>query len=56
MKSQKKKLQELKVLHELLKEIYEFEDIQVKPHRATGAHKLGAHHNMLDKYGLYMQH
>ena len=31
-----KKLRELKVLHELLKEIYEFEDNQVKPHRATG--------------------
>ena len=38
-----KKLRELKVLHERLKEIYEFEDNQVKPHRATGtrwiAHK-----------------
>ena len=31
-----KKLRELKVLHELLKEIYEFKDNQVKPHRATG--------------------
>ena len=55
-----KNLRELKVLHELLKEICEFEDNQVKPHRATGtrwvAHKLETLHNMLDKYGLYMQH
>ena len=55
-----KKLRELKVLHKLLKEICKFEDNQVKPHRATGtrwiAHKLEALHNMLDKYGLYMQH
>ena len=31
-----KKLRELKVLHELLKEIYEFEGNQVIPHHATG--------------------
>ena len=55
-----KKLQELKKLHELLKEISKFEDDQVKPHCATGtrsiAHKLEALHSMLDKYKLYMQH
>ena len=55
-----KKLRELKKLHELLKEIYEFDDERVKPHRAAGtrwiAHKLEALQNMLDKYGLYMQH
>ena len=53
-----KKLRELKKLHELLKEIYEFDDERVKPHRAAGtrwiAHKLEALQNMLDKYGLYM--
>ena len=55
-----KKLRELKKLHELLKEIYEFDDERVKPQRAAGtrwiAHKLEALQNMLDKYGLYMQH
>ena len=55
-----KKLRELKKLHELLKEIYEFYGKRVKPHRAAGtrwiAHKLEALQNMLDKYGLYMQH
>ena len=48
------------MLHELLKEIYEIEDNQVKPHHATGTqwivHKLDTLHNMLNKYGLYMQH
>ena len=48
------------MLHELLKEIYKFEDNQVKPHHATGtrwiAHKLEITYKMLDKYGLYMQH
>ena len=55
-----KKLRELKKFHELLKEICEFDDERVKPHRAAGmrwiAHKLEALQNMLDKYGLYMQH
>ena len=48
------------MLHELLKEIYKFEDNQVKPHHATGtrwiAQKLEITYKMLDKYGLYMQH
>ena len=55
-----KKLRELKKLHELLKETYEFDDERVKPHCAAVtrwiAHKLEALQNMLDKYGLYMQH
>ena len=53
-----KKLRELKNLHTILKGVYEFD--QVKPHRASGtrwiAHKLIALENMLDKFGLYMQH
>ena len=55
-----KKLRELKKLHELLQEIYKFDDERVKSHRAGGtrwiAHKLDALQNMLDKYRLYMQH
>ena len=55
-----KKLRELKKLHKLLKETYKFDDERVKPHRTAGtrwiAHKLEALQNMLNKYGLYMQH
>ena len=55
-----KKLRELKNLHVILKNIYRFEIDRVKPHRASGtrwiAHKLIALENMLDKFGLYMQH
>lgn len=47
----------MKLLHELLKEIYKFEGDQIKP---TGtkwiAHKLEALRNVLDKNVLYMQH
>ena len=53
-----KMLRELKNLHTILKNVYEFENDQVKSHRATDtcwiAHKLIALKNMLDK--LYMQH
>ena len=55
-----KKLRELRDFHLTLREVYEFENNQVKPHRACGtrwiSHKLLALGNMLDKYGLYMQH
>ena len=55
-----KKFRELKKLHELLKEIYEFDGERVKPHRAAGmrwiVHKLEALQNMPNKYRLYMQH
>ena len=55
-----KKLRELKNLHVILKDIYGFENDRVKPHRASGTrwitHKLIAFENMLDKFGLYMQH
>ena len=54
------KLRELKNLHTILKGVYEFENDQVKPHRASGtrwiAQKLIALENMLDRFGLYMQH
>ena len=47
----------MKLLHELLKEIYKFEGDQIK---LTGtkwiAHKLEALRNVLDKNVLYMQH
>ena len=54
-------MRELKNLHAILKDIYGFENDRVKPHRASGtrwiAHKfLIALENMLDKFGLYMQH
>ena len=48
-----KKLREVKKLHELLKEIHEFDNERVKPHRAAGtrwiAHKPEALQNLLDK-------
>ena len=47
-----KKLRELKVLCELLKEIYKFKDNQAKSHHATGTRwivrKLEALHNMIN--------
>ena len=55
-----KKLRELRELHTVLKDIYRFVDEKVKPYRASGtrwiSHQLLALGNMLDKYGLYMQH
>ena len=55
-----KKTREIKILHDLLKEVLEFESDVVKPHRASGtrwiAHKLMALENMLDKFGMYLSH
>ena len=55
-----KKTRELKELHVVLKEILEFENDVIKPHRAAGtrwiSHKLLALENMLGKFGLYMTH
>ena len=59
-KVKQKTLRTKSITWELLKEIYEFEDDQVKPHCATGtqwiAYELEALCNMLEKYGLYMYH
>ena len=55
-----KKTREIKILHDMLKEILEFENGVVKPHRASGtrwiAHKVTALDNMLDKFGMYLAH
>ena len=55
-----KKTREIKDLYDMLKEILEFQNGVVKPHRAAGtrwiAHKLSALDNMLDKFGLYLSH
>ena len=55
-----KKTRELKELFDVLKDIFIFENQEVKPHRATGtrwiAHKLKALQNYIDKFGLYVSH
>ena len=55
-----KKLRELKEIHELIKETFEFADDSVRPIRASGtrwiAHKLNAIQRILDKYGIYISH
>ncbi|XP_041376382.1 zinc finger protein 862-like [Gigantopelta aegis] len=55
-----KKLQELKTLHNLVKDTFEFEEGSLKPKRACGTRwisfKLSALRMVLDKYGVYMQH
>ena len=55
-----KKLQELKLLHDLIKDTFDFEEGSLKPKRACGtrwiAFKLSALRLVLDKYGVYMQH
>ena len=55
-----KKTREIKILHDVLKGVLEFENGVVKPHRAAGtrgiAHKLMVLENMLDKFGMYLSH
>ena len=55
-----KKTRGIKALPAVSKEVLEFENNVVKPHRAAGtrwiSHKLLALNNMFDKYGLYMMH
>ena len=55
-----KKLRELRKLHNVLKELYEFADNCVKPAKATGtrwiAHVLRSMSGLVDKFGLYLQH
>jgi hypothetical protein len=55
-----KKLHELKVLHDVLKQSFDFEEGSLKPKRSSGTRwisfKLSALRLVLDKYGVYMQH
>ncbi len=55
-----KRLRELRVLHEILKDVYEFENEEVKPTKSTGTrwidHKLRAMRLFIDKRGLYLSH
>ena len=55
-----KKLRELKVIHELMKETFEFDDGGVKPVRACGTrwvdHKSKAMKRILEKYGVFIAH
>lgn len=55
-----KKLRELKDIHEIVRETFEFEDGGVRPIRACGtrwlAHKTNAISRILDKYGIYITH
>ena len=55
-----KKTQEIRNLHDTFKEILEFENGVMKPHRASRthwiAHKVTALDNMIDKLGMYLAH
>ena len=55
-----KRLRELRALYEVLKDVYEFENGQVKPTKSTGTrwidHKLRAMKLFIDKRGLYLSH
>ena len=55
-----KKLRELRQFHTVLKNIYKFENNQVKPVKATGtrwiAHVMRSMSALIDKFGLYLQH
>ena len=55
-----KKLRELQGVYDLIKETFEFDDLGLKPIRASGtrwlAHKINAINRILDKYGLYLTH
>ena len=55
-----KRLRELRSLHEILKELYSFENRKVKPSKSSGTrwidHKLRAMKAFVDKRGLYLAH
>ena len=55
-----KKLMELRKLHKVLSELYEFEDGRVKPSKCSKtrwiAHVLRSMSGLIDKFGLYLQH
>ena len=54
-----KKLRELRKLHKVLSELYEFEDGRVKSTKCSGtrwiAHVLRSMSGLIDKFGLYLQ-
>ena len=53
-----KKLRELRQLHKVLSELYQFEDGRVKPSKRSGtrwiAHVLQSMSRLIDKFGLYL--
>ena len=55
-----KRLRELRSLHDILKDVYNIENGQVKPSKASGTrwidHKLRAMKAFFDKRGLYLAH
>ena len=55
-----KKLRELRKLHTVLKDMYEFDDNRVKPAKSSGtrwiAHLLRSMSGLIDKFGLYLRH
>ena len=55
-----KKLRELRKLHKVLSELYEFEDGRVNPSKCSGtrwiAHVLRSMSGLIDKFRLYLQH
>ena len=59
-KKSSKKLRELPQLHAVLKDVYIFDNDQVRPSKASGtrwiAHILRSMAAFVDKYGVYVQH
>ena len=59
-KKSSKKLRELRQLHAVLKDVYTFDNDQVRPSKASGtrwiAHILRSVAAFVDKYGVYVQH
>ena len=55
-----KRLRELRSLHEILKDVYSFENGEVRPSKSTGTswidHKLRAMKAFIDKRGLYLSY
>ena len=54
------KIRELRKLHKVLSELYEFEDGRVNPSKCSGtrwiAHVIRSMSGLIDKFGLYLQH
>ena len=59
-KNSSKKLREVREMYSIICDMFEFENKQVKPHKATGSrwvdHHIKAMSNFVDKFGLYLAH
>ena len=58
-KNSSKKLRELRQLHAVLKDVYSFENDQVRPSKESGTRWIAHMRSMtafVDKFGVYFQH